>query len=125
MCLSLLAFLALTCKLVVKSNLQIHPIASNIFEVWIHVTCTCFLQMAARETGFGQVEQYMHAGKLLALELLVRVFENPHHHWSTLRPEVRKSSVFASPHVTTLIPGSSAWPTFLDLLLPCTCQLRC
>ena len=30
------------------------------------------MQMAARETGFGAVEQYMHAGKLLALELLVR-----------------------------------------------------
>lgn len=44
--------------------------------------------MAARETGFGAVEQYMHAGKLLALELLVRVFENPHHHWSALRAEV-------------------------------------
>ncbi len=48
----------------------------------------CVLQMAARETGFGAVEQYMHAGKLLALELLVRVFENPHHHWSALRAEV-------------------------------------
>ncbi len=46
------------------------------------------MQMAARETGFGAVEQYMHAGKLLALELLVRVLENPHHHWSALRPEV-------------------------------------
>ncbi|BDA49435.1 probable Brefeldin A-inhibited guanine nucleotide-exchange protein [Coccomyxa sp. Obi] len=44
-------------------------------------------KMAARETGFGAVEQYMHAGKLLALELLVRVFENPHHHWSALRAE--------------------------------------
>jgi hypothetical protein len=46
------------------------------------------LQMAARETGFGAVEQYLHAGKLLALELLVRILENPHHHWSALRPEV-------------------------------------
>lgn len=31
----------------------------------------------------------MHAGKLLALELLVRVFENPHHHWTALRPQAR------------------------------------
>jgi hypothetical protein len=38
----------------------------------------------------------MHAGKLLALELLVRVFENPHHHWSLLRPEVRQLSPFLS-----------------------------
>ncbi len=46
------------------------------------------LQMAARETGFGAVEQYLHAGKLLALELLVKILQNPHHHWSALRPEV-------------------------------------
>ena len=35
----------------------------------------------------------MHAGKLLALELLVRVLENPHHHWSALRPEVRNECI--------------------------------
>ena len=29
--------------------------------------------MAARETGFGAVEAYMHQGKLLALDLIVRV----------------------------------------------------
>ena len=51
-------------------------------------TLATLLQMAARETGFGAVEQYLHAGKLLALELLVRILENPHHHWSALRPEV-------------------------------------
>ena len=51
------------------------------------------MQMAARETGFGAVEQYMHAGKLLALELLVRVLENPHHHWSALRLEVRNDCI--------------------------------
>ena len=45
--------------------------------------------MAARETGFGAVEQFMHAGKLLALELLVRALESPHHHWPSLRPEAR------------------------------------
>ncbi len=54
--------------------------------------------MAARETGFGAVEQYMHAGKLLALELLVRVLENPHHHWSALRPEVRESYTAKTRH---------------------------
>lgn len=46
------------------------------------------MQMAARETGFGAVEQYMHKGKLLALELLVRVFEDPHHVWTNVRTEV-------------------------------------
>lgn len=44
--------------------------------------------MAARETGFGAVENLLHQGKLLALELLVRVLENPLHIWSHVRPEV-------------------------------------
>ena len=57
------------------------------------ITAAAYIQMAARETGFGAVEQYMHAGKLLALELLVKVLENPHHHWSALRPEVRGDSI--------------------------------
>lgn len=34
-------------------------------------------QMASRETGFGAVEAYMHQGKLLALDLVVRLLENP------------------------------------------------
>ncbi len=46
------------------------------------------VQMAARETGIGAVEQYMHAGKLLALDLLVQVLDNPTHNWSSVRPEV-------------------------------------
>lgn len=54
------------------------------------MSAALLMQMAARETGLGAVEQYMHAGKLLALELLVRVLENPHHHWTALRPEVGK-----------------------------------
>ena len=47
-----------------------------------------WVQMAARETGIGAVETYMHAGKLLALELLVKVLENQSHSWSHVRPEV-------------------------------------
>ena len=43
--------------------------------------------MAARETGFGAVESYMHQGKLLALDLLVRVLTNPMHDWGHMRPE--------------------------------------
>ena len=39
--------------------------------------CPALLQMAARETGFGAVEAYMHQGKLLALDLVVRLLENP------------------------------------------------
>ena len=41
---------------------------------WLEQTVRCApLQMAARETGFGAVEAYMHQGKLLALDLIVRV----------------------------------------------------
>ena len=52
--------------------------------IWVQVaacrhvkTCPALLQMAARETGFGAVEAYMHQGKLLALDLVVRLLENP------------------------------------------------
>ena len=44
--------------------------------------------MAARETGIGAVETFMHAGKLLALDLLVKVLQHPGHTWSHVRPEV-------------------------------------
>ena len=43
--------------------------------------------MAARETGAGAVESYLHQGKLLALDLLVRVLTNPMHDWTHVRPE--------------------------------------
>jgi hypothetical protein len=50
---------------------------------------TCFrLQMAAREIGFGAVESLLHEGKLLALDLLYRILENPLHVWNNVRPEV-------------------------------------
>ena len=47
-----------------------------------------FLQMAARDTGVGAVETLLHQGKLLALDLLVKVFENPLHTWQNVRPQV-------------------------------------
>lgn len=48
----------------------------------------CALQMAARETGIGAVETFMHAGKLLALDLLVKILENKAHNWANVRQEV-------------------------------------
>lgn len=46
--------------------------------LWVFSCITLHLrQMAARETGFGAVEAYMHQGKLLALDLVVRLLENP------------------------------------------------
>jgi len=68
------------------------------------------MQMAARETGFGAVEQYMHAGKLLALELTVRVLENPHHHWSALRPEVCGLSLFCD-----VVIRFQRWASFANM----------
>ena len=47
------------------------------------------LQMAARDTGLGAVEQFMHQGKLLALDLLTHVFNDPGHNWALSRPSVR------------------------------------
>ncbi|KAL0043362.1 hypothetical protein WJX79_002614 [Trebouxia sp. C0005] len=44
-------------------------------------------KMAARETGIGAVETFMHAGKLLALDLLVKVLEHQGHSWSHVRQE--------------------------------------
>ena len=47
------------------------------------------MQMAARETGIGAVETFMHAGKLLALDLLVQILENKAHNWGNVRQEVK------------------------------------
>ncbi|KAL4853786.1 Brefeldin A-inhibited guanine nucleotide-exchange protein 3 [Chlorella vulgaris] len=51
------------------------------------IVLTAMSKMASRETGFGAVESYLHQGKLLALDLLVRVLTNPTHDWSHMRPE--------------------------------------
>ena len=50
--------------------------------------------MAARETGIGAVETFMHAGKLLALDLLVKILENKAHNWGNVRQEVSWMSTF-------------------------------
>ena len=57
--------------------------------------------MAARETGIGHVEDYMHAGKLLSLDLLVKVLEDKSHNWSHVRTEV-----FAKPTAYMCRDGS-------------------
>ena len=63
--------------------------------------------MAARDTGFGAVETLLHHGKLLSLELLVRVLENPLHNWNNVRPEVH----------TELHTPPNSWCTSWRLLL--------
>ena len=64
--------------------------------------------MAARETGIGAVETYMHAGKLLALELLVKVLENQAHTWSHVRQEVSKFTPHHTSHRTVLAQNRPA-----------------
>lgn len=44
--------------------------------------------MAARDTGFGVAESLLHEGKLLALDLLYHILENPLHIWNNVRHEV-------------------------------------
>ena len=48
--------------------------------------------MAARDTGFGAAETLLHEGKLLALDLLWHILENPLHIWNNVRPEVDPSA---------------------------------
>ncbi len=57
-------------------------------QTWCSIPCWNCLQMAARETGIGAVETFMHAGKLLALDLLVKVLQHQGHTWSHVRQEV-------------------------------------
>jgi len=49
----------------------------------IHAMC----KLAARETGIGAGETYMHVGKLLALGMLVKILANPINDWSQVRRE--------------------------------------
>jgi len=67
------------------------------------------MQMAARETGIGAVESLLHEGKLLALDLLYRILENPLHVWNNVRPEVCNPPPSSSHHHQSLSPSSQIW----------------
>lgn len=67
------------------------------------------LQMAARDTGLGAVEQYMHQGKLLALDLLYRVLSDPHHSWSHARPQVRLTTACSHPQPLLQCNDEAGW----------------
>ncbi len=51
------------------------------------IVINAMCKLAARETGIGAGETYMHVGKLLALDMLVKVLTNPVHDWSQVRRE--------------------------------------
>ncbi|GLI68912.1 hypothetical protein VaNZ11_013463 [Volvox africanus] len=48
---------------------------------------TAFCRLASREGGVTEVDKYLAAGKLLALELVVKVLQNPIHCWDNVRDE--------------------------------------
>ncbi|GFR41199.1 hypothetical protein Agub_g1869, partial [Astrephomene gubernaculifera] len=49
---------------------------------------TSFCRLASREAGVTEIDKYLTAGKLLALELVVKVLQNPiHHGWENVREE--------------------------------------
>jgi len=50
------------------------------------IVITAMCKMAARETGPGAAGTYLHTGKLLALDTLVKVLTNPAHDWGQVRP---------------------------------------
>lgn len=63
--------------------------ANEPVHYWLSSSMT--MQMAARDTGFGAVESLLHEGKLLALDLLYHILENPLHSWNNVRAEVSLS----------------------------------
>ena len=70
--------------------------------------------MAARDTGLGAVEQYMHQGKLLALDLLTRVLSDPHHSWIHARPQVGTNVLCLAGDARCRSYGRKAWACALD-----------
>lgn len=46
---------------------------------------TAFCKLASRDGGTSSAEPFLHQGKLLALELLVKVVQNPQHCWDHVR----------------------------------------
>lgn len=69
-------------------SIDVEDIACKIPHQVTQIRHTFLVQMAARDTGVGAVEYLLHQGKLLALDLLVKVFENPLHTWQNVRPQV-------------------------------------
>ncbi|KXZ56613.1 hypothetical protein GPECTOR_1g552 [Gonium pectorale] len=49
---------------------------------------TAFCRLASREAGVTEIDKYLAAGKLLALELVVKVLQNPSHCWDNVRDEL-------------------------------------
>ncbi|KAJ9527457.1 hypothetical protein QJQ45_025726 [Haematococcus lacustris] len=67
-------------------QLQLVPLSQlNVTERDVLLVLTAFCKLASREAGLTEVESYLHQGKLLALELLVKVFQNPQHRWENVR----------------------------------------
>ena len=75
---------------------------------------TAFCKLASRDTGLTEVESFLFQGKLLSLELLLKVLLNPQHSWDHVRDVffrhlrqplcvalLRNSSPSPSPHLSS------------------------
>ncbi|KAG2495708.1 hypothetical protein HYH03_006308 [Edaphochlamys debaryana] len=61
------------------------PLSTNERDVLLVVTAFC--RLASREAGVTELDKYLAAGKLLALELVVKVLQNPIHNWENVRDD--------------------------------------
>eukprot|EP00198_Chlamydomonas_reinhardtii_P013970 XP_001703307.1 SEC7/BIG-like ARF-GEF [Chlamydomonas reinhardtii] len=61
------------------------PLSTNERDVLLVLTAFC--RLASREAGVTDIDKYLAAGKLLALELVVKVIQNPMHNWENVREE--------------------------------------
>ncbi|GMH39854.1 hypothetical protein BSKO_07758 [Bryopsis sp. KO-2023] len=59
----------------------------SVLEKDVLVVLTAFCKLAGMTPASGPTEDYYRQGKLLALELLVKVFENSGHKWDNVRLE--------------------------------------
>ena len=60
----------------------------SVTERDIVIIFSAMCNMASRETGAGAAGTYFHSGKLLALDTIVKVFQDPMHDWDHIRPEL-------------------------------------
>eukprot|EP00798_Chlamydomonas_sp_ICE-L_P008680 gene8680-34127_t len=60
------------------------PMSLTVLERDVLLVLSAFCKLASREAGLTEVESYLHQGKLLSLELLVK---NPQHSWGNVRDD--------------------------------------
>jgi hypothetical protein len=51
----------------------------SVMERDVLLLLTAFCKLSSREAGVTEIDTYLHQGKLLSLDLLVKVFQSPQH----------------------------------------------